>query len=56
MTAARLCGSSAEVVVYAIQVAEVDPMNEGLTSGVAEACVYVADEIERELKSFHGYI
>ena len=40
ITAARLCGSKAEVLVYAIQIANVDPMREGLSPEVEEACVY----------------
>ncbi len=51
LTAARLSGSRAEVVVYAIQVHDVRPLSEGLSEGVAHAVDEVVELVAQEATS-----
>ena len=54
LTAARLCGSQAEVIVYAIQVGSVHPLGDELTPPVEEAAAEVVELVTRELLSSAG--
>jgi hydrogenase maturation protease len=49
ITAARLCGSTAEVTIFAVQVASVHPMADELTPAVAAVVQEVAELVAEEL-------
>lgn len=54
ITAARLCGSSAEVTIFAVQVADVHPLADDLTPRVAAAAVEVVELVAMEVAGVTG--
>lgn len=54
LMAARLSGSNAEVLIYAIQISDCRPMTEGLTPEVAAAIPDVVEMVVAEVERLKG--